>query len=537
MTRKLLSLLLALMILLQLPAAASANDSADIQAAVRAAYWSSGKVYAFADFPQAEAPETLDVSLMFNNQVIGTTKPALLKNTNTTAHYLLLVDNSMSMGQHRSWVFSFVQEVMKAQTDSIRVSVAFFDREFQLVDTGMDSWSEVRSALWKTTNNKEETDIGGAVAWALEYLGDETGKTGDVNNLVVITDGEPWYSGSQKKNADAKEQAVQNASAMMAAYPEVAVHTLCLGTWEENIHSVLSAGKGLHLEAGSSAAAKKAGAELSEYMDGLCTMAFTLNGYDGVEYITDDLKLCVGTHWSSVGHLRNIDQEPAAAPIVVPVVPVIPAPEGEAEPTDPTEESTEPAEGETEPTEGETEPTEEGIVPTEALPDGQGSEDPTQDTVPDETVEETGIDETEETVLPDAAEEKGGPGWLIPAIAAAAVILVLAVLLLLKKCRAPKDSVRMRVEVLSGRVAKLKKDYYLTDQLLIGTDKRCHIVIDDPGAAPSNTRIFKRGQMIYIEDMDSPGGTVLGGMRIYSSNRLRSGDDITIGTVTLRILF
>jgi hypothetical protein len=91
--------------------------------------------------------------------------------------------------------------------------------------------------------------------------------------------------------------------------------------------------------------------------------------------------------------------------------------------------------------------------------------------------------------------------------------------------------------VVSLASVKLKKDYYLTTQLLIGTDKRCDVVIEDPGAGSVNTRIFKQGQMIYIEDMDSPGGTLLGGMRLYSSNRLRSGDDITIGTVTLRILF
>ena len=43
--------------------------------------------------------------------------------------------------------------------------------------------------------------------------------------------------------------------------------------------------------------------------------------------------------------------------------------------------------------------------------------------------------------------------------------------------------------------------------------------------------------MIYIEDMSSPQGTVLNGMRIFSPNRLRSEDEITIGNMVLRALF
>ena len=84
---------------------------------------------------------------------------------------------------------------------------------------------------------------------------------------------------------------------------------------------------------------------------------------------------------------------------------------------------------------------------------------------------------------------------------------------------------------------KLFRIFYLRDQLLIGTGKQCNVVIRDSAAAPVNTRIFTQDQMVYIEDMGSPLGTALNGMRLFTPNRLRSEDEITVGNTVLRVLF
>ena len=126
---------------------------------------------------------------------------------------------------------------------------------------------------------------------------------------------------------------------------------------------------------------------------------------------------------------------------------------------------------------------------------------------------------------------------MVIAIAAAVAAVVVIAGILAKKKKAEEFSIRMRMEILCGEAVSKKEIYYLTNELLIGTGKQCDIVIRDPNAASVNTRIFKQGQMIYIEDMGSPQGTVLNGMRIFSSNRLRSEDEITIGSTVLRVLF
>ena len=62
-------------------------------------------------------------------------------------------------------------------------------------------------------------------------------------------------------------------------------------------------------------------------------------------------------------------------------------------------------------------------------------------------------------------------------------------------------------------------------------------MVDDRETAPRHSRIFFREGYLYIEDLGTKNGTVLGGMRLYAPNRLRSGDEITVGETTLRFLF
>ena len=530
MKRKLFSVLLAVLLLTALALPAGAQQTADAPAAMavlRSAYWTDDTLYLFSDMTGMESPETVEASLARNNHVLDYTYPKSLANAGSTAHYLLLVDRSLSMSDCRSQIFDFVKAMAKARNTDLKFSVASFDSSCQLVDTALNTVGKVNSALWKITNNRDDSDLCGAAAWALDYLGQNPVPAGDVSNLVVITDGKAWYStnpGTQQEKAAA---AAQNLSAMMTAYPDITVHTLCLGSWDETARNVLSVGRGMHLTASTKAEAAAAGQEMAAYSDNLYRASFSLVGYGNEAYIMENLMFCVGNSLNTVGSVRNISMAAPEGPVTA-----IPA---EPDQTLPPEETTVPTEGSEDPTEDPADPTEEPVDPT-----APSEEDPAA-TVPEEVP--AGTQTTEETVPESGAADPADdpdpekPGWILPAAIGAGVVVLAAALLVLKKTRAPAGSVRMGVEVLSGRVMKLKKLYYLTDQILIGTDRSCHIIIDDPGAAPVNTRIFKQGQMIYIEDMDSPGGTYLGGMRLYSSNRLRSGDDVTIGSVTLRILF
>lgn len=93
------------------------------------------------------------------------------------------------------------------------------------------------------------------------------------------------------------------------------------------------------------------------------------------------------------------------------------------------------------------------------------------------------------------------------------------------------------MELLGGICATPQREFRMQSELLIGSDKRCDIVLPEAGIAPQNTRIFVQDQMLYIEDLNTESSTLLSGMKIHAPNRLRSGDEITVGNVHMRFRF
>lgn len=100
-----------------------------------------------------------------------------------------------------------------------------------------------------------------------------------------------------------------------------------------------------------------------------------------------------------------------------------------------------------------------------------------------------------------------------------------------------KDTIYMKLQVLSGHCFTPDREFYLKQELLIGTDASCDVVWEGADVSAKNSRIFRENGLIWIEDLDSKQGTILGGMRLHAPNRLRSGDVISIGHVEFRFLF
>lgn len=92
-------------------------------------------------------------------------------------------------------------------------------------------------------------------------------------------------------------------------------------------------------------------------------------------------------------------------------------------------------------------------------------------------------------------------------------------------------------EELSGNIRNMEKQICLQDQILIGRSRMCDLVWSDRCVSKKNSRIYIKDQTIYIEDLNSKEGTVLGGMRLYAPNPLRSGDVISIGAVSFILRF
>ena len=99
--------------------------------------------------------------------------------------------------------------------------------------------------------------------------------------------------------------------------------------------------------------------------------------------------------------------------------------------------------------------------------------------------------------------------------------------------------VPLRLEEIEGAFANKDADLTLQQELVIGSDPvQCDIVFSQNDVSPRHARIYRQDDRIYIEDLGSERGTYLDGMRLFSRNVLRNGDEISVGNAgfTIRLL-
>lgn len=70
----------------------------------------------------------------------------------------------------------------------------------------------------------------------------------------------------------------------------------------------------------------------------------------------------------------------------------------------------------------------------------------------------------------------------------------------------------------------------------IGTDRRNHLAVNDPGVGAFHAEISHRDGQHYLSDCNSASGTFVNEQRITSQYQLRSGDWLRLGTLELQLL-
>lgn len=77
------------------------------------------------------------------------------------------------------------------------------------------------------------------------------------------------------------------------------------------------------------------------------------------------------------------------------------------------------------------------------------------------------------------------------------------------------------------------KTYSIEDEVIIGRDKGCQVVITDTYASQFHARVFKRDDAVFIEDMGSTNGTYLNRRKVSSPIPVNRGDKARIGKTEL----
>ena len=508
MKRRFFAVLLVLLLVGQLAVPVSAADTPMSSAA---AYYLDDTLYAFARFPNYEDAADLQVGLMVHGVQVGAEQaPEKRTGQEKPAKYMLLIDCSTSMPAYQDRIMALADALM-ASEQPVEVTVASFGVEFRVAAEGLTDAQSVRDALAGLSFGEQGTDICGGAIYAIDYMKSNRWEPGELVNLILITDGVPFYSYDTATEAQSENATAAALKEVLTESPQVLFHSLCFDAWEPVTYDAVSAGIGYHLTVDDAGSAAEAGKAITELYGSLYGLGFPLQEY------AEDLALRISNReFISVYPMQNLTKpEDHSVLEGLPIV-IDSETDPESTPTAP-EESTEPSEpASEEPPEGST-------------PPAASAEEVEPEVVEPEAVE--AISAAEPTPIPKGASE-GFPLALAAAIGAAVLVgIVLTAALLHRKKKRPGNvapaGIQLRLEVLYGSLSSKKRQFVLSDSLFIGSDRRCGVIL--PDAAPLHARVFLQDGAIFIEDLNSPNGTALAGMRIYAPNPLRSGEQIMIG--------
>ncbi len=77
--------------------------------------------------------------------------------------------------------------------------------------------------------------------------------------------------------------------------------------------------------------------------------------------------------------------------------------------------------------------------------------------------------------------------------------------------------------------------FELGDELTMGRSAGCQITLDDTYVSQLHTRVFRREDRYFVEDLGSTNGTYLNRNKVASPTPVNPGDRIQVGSTVLEL--
>jgi pSer/pThr/pTyr-binding forkhead associated (FHA) protein len=96
-----------------------------------------------------------------------------------------------------------------------------------------------------------------------------------------------------------------------------------------------------------------------------------------------------------------------------------------------------------------------------------------------------------------------------------------------KKAASPKSFATLRVLAPEARRGELVP---IDTEITVGRGGGCALVLsDDQYASTVHARVFRRGNDLFVDDLESRNGTFVNGKRISATTKVRRGDQLQFG--------
>jgi hypothetical protein len=103
-----------------------------------------------------------------------------------------------------------------------------------------------------------------------------------------------------------------------------------------------------------------------------------------------------------------------------------------------------------------------------------------------------------------------------------------------KRAAPPKAFATLRVVAPESRKGELVA---VNDEITVGRGGGCALVLaDDSYASTVHARVFRRGNDLLVDDLDSRNGTFVNGTRITSTTKIKKNDRVQFGQTVCDVM-
>ena len=482
--RRLTAIFLALLLAGLMSTGALAAGSVEI---VRAFVY-DGTLYTYVSMDGMEKPVTKAEAKVGGQTFSTADRLETVRQAGAPVTWLLLVDNSTSMPAFRQEAEEFAQSLAQSGGENTRFILATFGDAFTVRAEDV-SPEELSGEMEKIPFDEQVTRLHTAISQGLDYFEGLPRQRSELRCMVVLSDGVQYDPTGGVPYEELLER---------VGVSDVMLHSVGLGGDREALDSMgrLAEASGGSYQMMEEVTAAEAGSALAEDSGRLFVTGFDLSGL-----ITEG-----GTEQVFVTFAAGSELVcRAEAQVELPKL------------------------------------TGEGGTGADVQPPVQLPEPPAQ------TQNGIGGGSTS-TANPSASSQGISPAVMVGIIAVAGIAAVSG--LLVRKRRStpaasypvPQEEQRgiyMRLELVRGELAgrRDQQDLELCDELIIGADPACDIVVQSGDASPRHVRLFSVEGAVYVEALDFSGAAQVNGEELQGDRRLRSGDEITVGSTVVRLKF
>ena len=468
---------------LALAAALACPARAAVSAEIIRAFVYEGTLYTYMRLENTDQPITRAEAKIRLQSFPASTRLETVRQAGSPVTWLLLVDNSTSMPDFREEAEAFAESLSASSGENTRLILATFGDAFAVVNGDVPP-DDLKGAVAAIPMDEHITRLHTAINQALDYFEGLPRERNELRCMVILSDAVQYDPSGGVPYEELLER-VSGSGVML--------HSVGLGNDQASLDSMgrlAEASGGLHQVLGE-VSPGDAGTALAEFGETFFVTGFDLVGCSApIGETAVSVTMAAGSEL--VGRAETVVDLPELEGV-----------SGEAP------------------------------APSQTLPPSSESQSGAA---------------SGGAAAPEPFEEDDLT-WVFPAAASAAVLAVLAVVVLVLRRRqaAPAEDVLpapetvrgvyMRLVVLEGALASGPEELELTEPLFIGSDPGCTIVLRAGDGEERHARVFLTGGAVYLEDLQTLGGTMVNGTRLDLPRVLRSGDSVTIGGLTFQLKF